>query len=311
MKGGGVMNRFQRAKKMGFLLPVLLLLALPATVLAEPKLQLNTHMLDATSRKVVTSVSQEGPINEIFRLQKSIVSKVLNNLGISRESLPKAVQQALDRPPTRSFKAFVAYSVGLDLFDQGRFADARVAFRKATSLDPTFQEATIQERQTPRVDISLERLKRSSMNRAIRRANSILRGRITATTTPTSTTYATAVAVKPSSGSDRAVVVEDIGEGDFDSQVKGAIREVHETVEHLSDIREEARTGFAAPKELISRGLREDIDVGLIAETVLENLEQANRQDVKEVLEIVGKEGITRHETADLIELLESRGDCQ
>ena len=106
-------------------------------------------------------------------------------------------------------------------------------------------------------------------------------------------------------------MVEDLGPGDLGTMLRGAVREVHDTVEHLAEIREEARYGMAEPKDLVKKAMSRDVDVGLAAETVLEYMEAPSQEAVKAVMQVVATEGITREDADVLVESLQARGDCE
>jgi TolB-like protein len=82
-----------------------------------------------------------GDLTEVMRLEKDVVFGVIDRMGIE---LTKAEVDSIGKAPTTSFPAFVAYCEGLELADQGKYAEARAKFEKAQDLDPAFQEAAEQ-----------------------------------------------------------------------------------------------------------------------------------------------------------------------
>jgi hypothetical protein len=82
--------------------------------------------------------TQQGALAELFAVEKAIVRDLLARLGVT---LTPAEQERLDRVPTRSLQAFLAFSRGLLEEDAGRFAEAAAYYAEAVRLDPAFAEA--------------------------------------------------------------------------------------------------------------------------------------------------------------------------
>jgi tetratricopeptide (TPR) repeat protein len=91
-----------------------------------------------TSQPIGTGFVNQTTLDDIFNIEKSIVLKLVADLGVQ---LTTAERNAIEQRPTRSLAAFLAYSKGLELQDQGRFDDAGRAFDNAVRLDPGFQSA--------------------------------------------------------------------------------------------------------------------------------------------------------------------------
>ncbi len=99
----------------------------------------------------------EGPLPRILHLEKDLLGQVLAALGVT--PTPEE-RRELERVPTESFPAFLAWSRGLVLQDQGRREEALAAFREAARLDPGFEEAKASEEVaavTPADQISVDR----------------------------------------------------------------------------------------------------------------------------------------------------------
>ena len=71
----------------------------------------------------------------VLDLEKRLVYQVLDTLGI-RVDAPLRV--AIGGPPTRSFRAFLAFSRGVELEDGGALDGAASAYHEALALDPWF-----------------------------------------------------------------------------------------------------------------------------------------------------------------------------
>jgi tetratricopeptide (TPR) repeat protein len=77
-------------------------------------------------------------LDELFTMEKNIVFGLLNAMNITPTT---AERNAIEQRPTRSLAAFLAFSRGLELEDQGRFDDASRFFDNAVRLDPAFGSA--------------------------------------------------------------------------------------------------------------------------------------------------------------------------
>ncbi len=79
-----------------------------------------------------------GPLNRILHLEKDLLAQILAALGVTPT---EEERRAISRIATDNFGAFMAWSQGLVLEDQGRSEEALAAFKEALSRDPGFQEA--------------------------------------------------------------------------------------------------------------------------------------------------------------------------
>ncbi len=105
------------------------------------------------SQTVGAGMTQNGALDQLFSLEKALVFDTFRDLGVT---LTPAERQDVDRRPTQSLGAFLAYSRGLMAEDRGRLDEAARFFDNARSLDPGFtaaaeraQSATSQSKQTP------------------------------------------------------------------------------------------------------------------------------------------------------------------
>ena len=106
-----------------------------------PNDQLNTSASVTsaqTTQTLGTGFTGQSTLDQLFTLEKSIVLKLFQDLGVT---LTTAERNAIEQRPTRSMAAFLAYSRGLELQDQGRFDDAGRAYDNALRLDPGFASA--------------------------------------------------------------------------------------------------------------------------------------------------------------------------
>jgi TolB-like protein len=98
-------------------------------------LQTSAIVTDMATSAVGTPARDSRSLDELFTMEKNIVFGLLGNMGITPTT---AERNAIEQRPTRSLAAFLAYSRGLELSDQGRYDDASRAFENALRLDPGF-----------------------------------------------------------------------------------------------------------------------------------------------------------------------------
>ncbi len=95
----------------------------------------------------LTNVS--GSLEDLFKLEKELTFSVVDEMGIK---LTDEEREAIQIIPTESYLAFVAYSKGLDLEDQGRYNEAAEQYREAFSIDPFFNAAEQKYQQVEIID---------------------------------------------------------------------------------------------------------------------------------------------------------------
>jgi TolB-like protein len=98
----------------------------------------STTINTQTSQIVGRGSTQTTDLNQLFSDEKKLVFDTFNDLGIT---LTPAEHQDVDRRPTTSLSAFLAYSRGLMAEDAGRLDEAARFFDNARSIDPGFSAA--------------------------------------------------------------------------------------------------------------------------------------------------------------------------
>jgi len=99
---------------------------------------------DAFVTNVQTTQTEGGGANDqqaldqLFTLEKNIVLRLLADMGVT---LTTVERNSIEQRPTRSLAAFLSYSRGLELEDEGRFDAASRLFDNAVRLDPSFSAA--------------------------------------------------------------------------------------------------------------------------------------------------------------------------
>ena len=107
-------------------------------VSADNTLRLDVASLDIAKGKAPASVTQSDELENLFKVQKEMVFRVVKDMGIT---LTREEIEAIQRIPTKNLQAFFAYSVGLEKEGQGDFESAGVYFKQASALDPSFAPA--------------------------------------------------------------------------------------------------------------------------------------------------------------------------
>ena len=132
------------------------LVALTASAAAQTAGQsfvLEGAVIDSRNATSLGITRESGDIAALFRAQKALTFGILRAAGIPLDSLPADVRARIERFQTTNVEAFRAYSNGLDLKDQGRFAEARAQFQRAAELDPGFALAVEQQQAMPEVTL--------------------------------------------------------------------------------------------------------------------------------------------------------------
>ena len=122
----------------------------------KKKLRINLSMVQTQEGQILSEKESEGTLLEFYKLEKSLVVQVLCGMGRCPESLDEQTQAAVNKVHTTSFKAFLLYSKGLELRDQGRYREARKAFLQALASDPQFHLAQGELLETPLFPIMQE-----------------------------------------------------------------------------------------------------------------------------------------------------------
>ena len=102
------------------------------------QLRVDAAVVDVPTTQVQGTVSAADQLEQVFDLEKKIALDLFTQLGVT---LTVAERNAVERRPTRSLAAFLAYSRGLTAEDEGRYDDASRYFNDAVRLDPGFGAA--------------------------------------------------------------------------------------------------------------------------------------------------------------------------
>jgi TolB-like protein len=111
----------------------------------EQRLRVDAAIVNTTTSALAGGAANENTLEQLFAIEKAIVLQLFDSLGVT---LTTAERNAIEQRPTRSLQAFLAYSKGLSLEDQGRFDEASRSFQDAARLDPSFTQAQTKSVQT-------------------------------------------------------------------------------------------------------------------------------------------------------------------
>lgn len=133
------------APRVGYMLGAGRLVGGAYNVLGDEDLRMDVALAEL-ERGVGTSdmETRSGALTNLFELQKEMVFRIIDRLGIELTSEERA---AIEYVPTENLQAFLAYSRGLLEEDAGNFEAAAQAFRRARELDPGFERAAEREQQ--------------------------------------------------------------------------------------------------------------------------------------------------------------------
>ena len=107
--------------------------------LASDQLRANAFVTDVqTTQTVGNGSSSQQTLDQLFSIEKTVVLSLFSDLGVT---LTTAERNLIEQRPTRSLAAFLAYSRGLELQDDGRFDEAARFFDQAVRIDPRFAAA--------------------------------------------------------------------------------------------------------------------------------------------------------------------------
>jgi len=106
--------------------------------IGDDAIRLDGVLINTADSSAGRTETTEGEIDQLFRLQKDFVFRVIDDLGIT---LTAEERDAIEEVPTESFLAFLAYSRGLEHQAAGRMGEAEQSFNEASVADPNFGAA--------------------------------------------------------------------------------------------------------------------------------------------------------------------------
>lgn len=104
----------------------------------QQRLRVDAAIVNTQTSRVAGGAASENTLEQLFTIEKTIVLQLFDSLGVR---LTTAERNAIEQRPTKSLQAFLAYSRGLKLEDQGKYDEAARSFGDALRLDPSFFQA--------------------------------------------------------------------------------------------------------------------------------------------------------------------------
>lgn len=108
------------------------------TDLEGEKLRIDATLAETATSNLSNLEEISGDLTSVFQLEKKLAFSVIDDFGIT---LSQEEREEIQKIPTESLLAFMAYSKGLDYEDRGMFTEAKQQFQKAVDLDPHFSQA--------------------------------------------------------------------------------------------------------------------------------------------------------------------------
>jgi tetratricopeptide (TPR) repeat protein len=117
-------------------------------VQAGQQLRVDAAVIDVPTTRIAGATNDDRTLDQLLTLEKNIALGLFEQMGVT---LTTAERNAIELRPTRSLAAFLAYSRGLLLEDDGRFGEADAFYQAAVRLDPGFAAARQRSRQAQNI----------------------------------------------------------------------------------------------------------------------------------------------------------------
>ena len=104
----------------------------------DNRLNIQSHLLDVVPENVVSFPDAEGRLQELLDLEKRLLEHIVASMKLDLSENQKA---ALKKPFSNSFEALMAFFMGIDAGDQGRYEEASRYYGTALKNDPQFAMA--------------------------------------------------------------------------------------------------------------------------------------------------------------------------
>ncbi len=101
--------------------------------LSKDKLILDARLIDAAESKNVVTARADGPKDDVFAVEQSLVEQVANGIDLKLKN-----DGSRRRAKVPSLDALLDYSKAIDLTDQGKVEEAQKAFAALVSKSPAF-----------------------------------------------------------------------------------------------------------------------------------------------------------------------------
>lgn len=119
-----------------------------AIVQQGQQLRVDAVVIDVPTTRLAGSTNDDRALDDLLTLEKNIALGLFQQLGVT---LTTAERNLVEQRPTRSLAAFVAYSRGLLLEDEGQLEGADAFFQNALRIDPGFGAAQSKSREVQQI----------------------------------------------------------------------------------------------------------------------------------------------------------------
>jgi len=113
--------------------------------LAIDEVSVQSGIINTADSLYMMAIDSDEKFSQIMRLQKRITFAIIDSLGVQ---LTAAERNAIEKIPTESLEAFLAYCRGVEQLDMGNYESANRFFDQAVALDPSFDQAVSFQEET-------------------------------------------------------------------------------------------------------------------------------------------------------------------
>src|SRR5262245_24552927 len=109
-------------------------------------LTVDAQLIDATAGTLVWSQDYDGPLDDLFKVQADIASRIAGSIGGALGALRRAVLDVAHRRSPQSLEAYDLFLLGNEArlrIKQEELGKSMELLRRAVDLDPTFQPAHV------------------------------------------------------------------------------------------------------------------------------------------------------------------------
>lgn len=128
------------APRLGKILSAGLLYSGSYTITDDENLKMDLNSWNITDTKTGMGLNKAGKLEDLFIIEKELVFEIIDELGIQ---LTQHEKEQIELIPTKNINAFLEYSKGLEMQDDGNYEQAAVYFSNASVMDPNFKEASV------------------------------------------------------------------------------------------------------------------------------------------------------------------------
>jgi TolB-like protein len=113
-------------------------LVMGSYTVVKDKMRLDGRLVAVSTGKVVLAESAEGELEAFFELEKTLVNKIIEAIGVK---VPAKERGAVARIHTTDLAAFREFAAGIQLFDEQKYDASTDALRAALKKDDEFKLA--------------------------------------------------------------------------------------------------------------------------------------------------------------------------